>query len=277
MTASFLDRNDLFIENLQQNEIEIFEDGQPRQIEFMARDELPSVYGIVFDRAMLPDVSERERSGLQSRSSATSARDIAYELIDKLLARQAIWVGAYDQDLQVAFEPAADGFGAKNAIGQLRGRRTQTPSFFLSGVASAISKMNQRHERRRILIFFLESIDSETSGRMRLIKNLLAASNVELFSVSYASRLGVPGGLPPALNASCLRELAQVTAGQAFFSMDFYDHPEDIVRRLVNHFRTLYTFGFHSESGLDKPGKLTIKCSRPNTKIKQHPTVPSLE
>lgn len=277
VTASFLNRNDLFIDNLQQNEIEILEDGHPRQIEFMARDELPSVYGIVFDRAMLPEISERMPSGLQSRSNATSARDIAYELIDKLLARQTIWVGAYDQNLEVVFEAAADGYGAKNAIGQIRGRRSQTPSYLFSAIASAITKMNQRHERRRILIVFLESVDAETSGRVKLIKNLLASSNVELFTMSYASRLGAPGGMPSALNTSLLRELSQATAGQSFFSLDFQDHPEDIVRRILSHLQTFYTFGFHSESGLDKPGKLTIKCSRPNSKSKHHPTVPNLE
>jgi hypothetical protein len=277
VTASFLDRNDRFIENLQQNEVEILEDGQARQIEFMAGDELPSVYGIIFDRAMLPEAPERERSGFQSRSNATSARDIAYELIDKLLARQTIWVGAYDQSLQVVFDAAADGFGAKNAIGQIRGRRSQTPSYLFSALASAVTKMNQRHEKRRVLIVFLEEVDSETAGRMKLIKNLLASSNVELFSISYASRLGAPGGIPSALNTSLLRELTQVTAGQAFASLDFRDHPEDVVRRLTSHMRTLYTFGFHSESGLDKPGKLTIKCSRQNSKVKHHPTVPNLE
>jgi len=277
VTASFLNRNDLFIEDLQQNEIEVQEGGHPRQIEFMAREELPSVYGLVFDRAMLPEVTERERSGFESRSSSTSARDIAYELIDKFLGRQTLWVGAYGQDLQVVFDAAADGFSAKNAIGQLRGSSTQTPSFFFAAVASAVHKMNERHEKRRVLIFFLESVDSETAGRMKLLKNLLASCNVELFTIGYATRLGAAGGIPSALTTSLLRELGQVTAGQAFFAMDYRDHPEDIVRRMLNHLRTFYTFGFHAESDLDNPGKLSIKCSRPGSKVKQHPTVPSIE
>jgi hypothetical protein len=112
---------------------------------------------------------------------------------------------------------------------------------------------------------------------MRQLKNLLASSNVEFFAVSFVSRLGVPGGMPSALTTTLLRELTQATAGQAFFSIDYRDHPEDIVRRLLSHLRTFYTFGFNSESGSTNPGRLTIKCSRPGTKIKQHPTVPILE
>jgi hypothetical protein len=277
VTASFLDRNDLFIENLQQNEIEIFENDQPRTIEFMARDELPAVYGIIFEHAMLPDVSEREVSGLQSRSNATSARDIAYELIDKFLAHQTLWVGAYDRELEVVFDAAPDGFGAKNALGQLRGGRAQTPSFLFPALFSAVGKMSQRHEKRRVIILFLESVDSETAGRMKQLKNLLASSNVELFAISFVSRLGVPGSMPSVLSTTLLRELTQATAGQAFFSIDYRDHPEDIVRRLLSHLRTFYTFGFHSESESANPGKLTIKCSRPSTRIKQHPTIPTLE
>jgi len=277
VTASLLNRNDLYIDNLERSEVEILEDGHSRPLEFMARDELPSVYGIVFDRAMLPDVTESERSGLQSRSSATSARDIAYELIDKYLARQTIWVGAYSRELQVVFDAAADGFGAKDAIGRIQGGRSTEPSYFFAALASAVTKMNQRHERRRILIFFLESIDSETAARSKILKNLLASCNVELFTLSYATRLGTAGGLHPALNSSLLRELAQATAGQAFFSTDYRDHPEDIVRRILSQLQTFYTFGFTAESGLDNPGKLSIKCSRPGSKVKQHPTVPAFE
>jgi hypothetical protein len=277
VTASFTDKNDLFIENLQQSEIEIFENNQPRKIEFMARDELPTVYGIVFDRGMLPESSDQDRPSGQAVPKSIAARDLAYQLIDKQLGRQTLWVGVYDRELETVFEPASDGFGAKNALHELRGSRRHENTFLYSALFSATTMMNQRHEKRRILILFLESLDSETAGKMKQLKNLLSSSNVELFAVCFASRLADAGTMPSSLTVSLMKELTQVTAGSAFFTMDYRDHFDDIARRVINHLRTVYTFGFTSDSTTASPGKFVIKCSRPNSKVKSHPAVPVLD
>ncbi len=277
VTASFLDRNDLFIENLQKSEVEILENDQPRQIELMAQEELPTVFGIVFDRSMLPETEESERPGRQSIPDSVAARDISYQLIDKQLGHQTLWVGVFDRELQIAFDASSDGFGAKNAIHQLRGRHTTETPFLYSALFSAVKKMNQRHEKRRVIILFIQALDSETAGKMRQLKNLLASSNVELFAICFASRLGGGGTLASAATTSALKELTQVTSGHAFFTMEYRDHFEDIVRRMLNHLQTLYTFGFTSESASGEPGKLAIKCSRPRSKVRCHPNVPALE
>jgi hypothetical protein len=274
VTAGFLDRNDLFIEDLQMSEVEILENGRPRKIEFMARDEIPTVYGVLFERSMLPESADLDRPSGQAIPNAVAARDIAYQMIDKQLARQTIWIGVYDRDLQVAFEASSDGFGAKNAIHQLRGTRSSTSTFLYSALFSAVNKMNQRHEKRRVLILFTNGIDSDTAGKMKQLKNLLASSNVELFVVCFASRLGGAGSLPPAAIVSSLKDLSQVTSGYAFFTMDYRDHFEDIVRRMLNHLRTFYTFGFTSEPEPADQGKLQIRCLRPNSKVKSHLTIP---
>ncbi|MFH1573912.1 MAG: hypothetical protein ABIG68_07995, partial [Acidobacteriota bacterium] len=78
VTASFVDRNNLFIEDLAQDEIEVYEDGQLRKIEFQAQEELPTVYGLVFDRAMLGVFPEDERAFSPSAPGAMSARNVAY-------------------------------------------------------------------------------------------------------------------------------------------------------------------------------------------------------
>lgn len=36
VTASFLDRNRLYVDNLKRDEVRVFEDGQPREVEFLA-------------------------------------------------------------------------------------------------------------------------------------------------------------------------------------------------------------------------------------------------
>ncbi len=276
VTASFLDKNDLFIENLERSEIQILEEGNTRKIEFMAKDELQVAYGIVFDRGMLPESIDEERYTDRAIPSAASARNIAYELIDKCFGRQVIWVAGYERELQVVAENPADGFAAKSAIQQLRGRRTPLDSFLYSALFSAVQRMNERPEKRRILVLFLQDLDSETAGKMKPLKNLLSASNVELIAVGFTTRLGGrPTALQPTATMTSLQELARVTSGAAYFTMNYRDHYEDIVRRIHNQVRTYYTFGFEADSGASSPGKLLIKCSRPGSKVTCHPLVPA--
>ncbi len=274
VTASLTDRNNLFIEDLAQDEIVIQENGRDRKIEFMAKDEIPTVYGILFERGMLPEFPEEDRSGLLRGRSAASAKDIAYELIDKFLGRQSIWVGVYDHELEVLLEPSPDGFRAKEVIQQIRGTRRPKESFLYGALLSAVTKMNERHENRRALLVFLEILDSETSGKIKPLKNLLSSSNVELFVVSFASKLGSSRSvLPPPMSEAALKELASFTAGEAFFTSAYREHLDGLTRRVYNQIRTLYTFGFQAESTPERPGTLVIRCARPGSKVRHHPTV----
>jgi hypothetical protein len=272
VTASLTDKNGLFIEDLKQEEITIRESGRERKIEFMAKDEIPTIYGIVFDRALLPEFLENNRSG--PAAGATSAKEMGYELIDKYLGRQSIWIGVYDRELEVALEPSTDGFTAKDTIQQIRGAHRPKESFLYGAILSAVTKMNLRHENRRVLLIFWGALDSESAGKISPLKNLLSSSNIEIFLVSFASKLGAASSaLHPQMSQVGLRELAQVTAGEAYFTADHRDHLEELTRRIYNAIRTLYTFGFQAESSAEKPGALMVKCSRPGSKIRHHPTV----
>jgi len=274
VTASLIDKNNLFIEDLTQDEIQILENDQPRPIEFMAKDELPVVYGIVFDRAMLPDFEDIDRSRRAGKTGAVSGRDIAYELIDKHLGKQVIWVGTYDRDLEVALDFSPDGFRAKEAIQQLRGVRRNEESFLYGALFKAVTKMNQRSEKRRILLLLLDAIDSPSAGKAKALRNLLSSTNIELFIISFATKMGGSrSSMPYSMSEAVLKDLAYATSGDAFSSASYGDHLEDLSRRIYNHIRTFYTFGFQSEAAPDKPTKLSIRCLRPGARVKHHATV----
>jgi VWFA-related protein len=270
VTASFTDRNGFFIENLSRDEVRLLEDGSPRDLQLIARDDIPVVYGVVFDRAILPEAFELDRQ--RARPGIASGRDIAYELIDKVLGRQAVWVGVYDRDLRITLEPTTDGFRVKDAIHQLAGTRQPSESFLYGALVAAVQKMSSRSEKRRVLLLFLDAVDSESAGKAKALKNLLAGSNVELFVVSFASRLASgQGKVQFALTQGMLRELANATCGEAFFASDYRDHLDDISRRMLNQIRTLYTFGFLSPSTTQKPSRLEIQCTRSGSKVRHHP------
>jgi len=274
VTASLVDKNNLFIEDLTQAEIQILENDQPRAIEFMAQDELPVAYGILFDRAMLSEFEDIDLARQAGRTGSVSGRDLAYQLVDKYLGKQVTWVGAYDRELEVALDFSPDPFQVKDAIQRLRGTRHSEESFLYGSLFKAVTKMNERSENRRVLLLLLETIDASSAGKAKSMRNLLSSSNIELFIVSFASKTARGRQtMPYTMNEAILKDLALATSGDAFSSASYSDHLEDLGRRVYNHIRTLYTFGFQSEASPDKPAKLSVRCLRPGAKVKHHPTV----
>lgn len=277
VSASLTDKNGLFIEDLGAGEVEVLEDGQPRKIEFMASNEVPTAYGILFDRAMMGESPDVDRRVGGQVPSAMAARNVAYELIDKQLGKQALWVGYYDKELHVALDFSSDAFAARQSIQEIRGVRNPPDSFLYAGLFGSVQRMNERHERRRVLILFLEDVDTATLDKLKPLKNLLAVSNLELFCLRFGSRTLVRLGQPsPQMSESALRELSAVTAGETFVASTYGEHMEDFSRRVYNHIRTFYTLGFQAGSSRQDPGRLQIRCSRPGSKIKTHPLVPVL-
>lgn len=277
VTASFQDRNGLFLENLSKADLQVTEDGKAREIEFLAMDELPVVYGLIFERGLIPDYDRQDRRTIVDQiPGIRSAQEVAYELIDKHLGKQAVWVGAYEQELEVVLDTTTDGFRAKDAIHRLPGVR-RPESFLYSALFSAIQKMSERAERRRVVVVFLDQVDARTVEKIQPLKNLLSASNVELFTVSFASRTAVGrDGLSGVLSQAALKDLAKTTCGEAFFAADYREHLDDISRRLLSQIRTFYTIGYQSEANPDKGAKLAIRCVVPGSKAKHHPAVPVL-
>jgi hypothetical protein len=275
VTASLIDKNNLFIEDLEEEEVQILENGELRKIEFMAQEELPTVYGIIIDRAMLGAFLDDENRRGAGFPRAPQARGLIYEMIDKFLGRHAIWVGYYDKKLEVVLDYTLNGQSAKEAVQQMRGTSGRQESFLYSALLAAVQKMSGHNEKRRVLIVVLDTLDPQSAGKLKPMKNLLSGSNVELFVVSFASRMGSSRyQLSPFMSQAALRELGNTTAGTAFFTINFGRHPEDLTRRMINHMRTFYTFGFESISTGGSPGELKIQCSRDGAKVTVRRLVP---
>ena len=278
VTASFRDRNNLFVERLDREQVQVFENGEQREVEFMAMDEVPTIFGIIFDLNLFSAPFEDERGRAGRISSAALARNVAFELIDKVFRGQSLWAGVYRQRLQVVSDVTTDGFVVKGAVSQVKGSRSADDPFLYSALFAAIQKMSERHEKRRVIVLLLDSLDVRTVEKLNPLKNLLSNSNVELFVVFLGSKYSSGrGGLPPANASRSLKELAQVTCGDLFVAADFGDHPEDLNRRLQNQLRTLYTLGFKSQSPDNRAAKMTIRCTLPGSKVLHHPFTPRLQ
>jgi VWFA-related protein len=276
ITASFIGKNRLFLEDLSREEIRVFENGEPREIAYFAGKEVQVVYGLLFDRAILPEPFQEPRREANQIPPSMAAANVAFQLLDQSLANHVGWAASYDKELQTSIDFTADSGRVKDSIQAMRGQRTSQESYLYSALFNAIQKMNRRNEKRRILILFLNTLDRDTGDRLKPLKNLLSASNMELFVASFASRSDSgTRGLPSAHSEAALRELAGATAGTAYFS--YVESLEGMGRRISNQIRTLYTIGFESGSIDGQPSTLKIECTRPGVKITAHPVIPNLQ
>jgi len=103
-------------------------------------------------------------------------------------------VGSYGKSPEDLLDFTGDSFLMKEAIQSLTGPHRTIESFLYPALFSAVQRLCERHEKRRILLLFLEAVDPETAGKIRPLRNLLASSNVELFVVSFTSRMSTRGG-----------------------------------------------------------------------------------
>ena len=276
VTASFLDRNRLYVENLGRDEIRIFENDQPREVQYMAGREVPMVYGLLFDPYVLPQLFEEPGRDSYGVSIATAAGNVAYQVMDQAFVGQSGWLGTYGDDLQVNVDFVPDSGRIKDALQMLAVERLSREPSLYTALFTAAKKMSRRNEKRRILILFIEVLDSRTGDRLKALKNLLGSSNIELFVASFTrSRLPGDHGMPLAKSEASLRELADATAGAAYFTPR--ETIEGMGRRISYQISSFYTVGFESTSTIDKPGKLRIECTRPNVKVTTHNMVPVLQ
>jgi hypothetical protein len=277
VTASFIDKESLFIENLQPDEVRILENGSLRKIELMARDELPTAYGLLFDSTLLTSDQLGNQRYLSAKiPSAVAAQDMAFELIDKHLRNERIWAASYDQNFHLMAAPTNDGFKVKDAINRIRFERDPFGAYAYAGLSAAVEEMNKCFEKRRVVILFLDAMDQQSLGKIPQLQNLLSLSNVELITICFAARVSTGPGVPSAMNRGALLKLAQSTAGQAYFTSDTGGHFEDITRRVYNQIRTFYTFGFQSDAPSDAKTSLVIRCTRNGSKVRFRPFIPVL-
>jgi hypothetical protein len=277
VTASFTNEDSLFIEDLRPDEVQILENDKPQKIELLLREEIPTIYGLLFDRSLLgEDHSVGSSYRPEIPSAATAARDMAFDLIDRYLRGNRMWIASYDKTFHFAVMSTTDGFAAKDAIHQMSLSSPADEVFAYSGIYSAVMEMNKCSEKRRVIILLLDTLDQESLGKIPQLQNILSMSNVELISISFASRLSTRSGIPAEMNRAALAKLAQATSGEAYFSADSGGHPEDLVRQIYNRIRTLYTLGFESDAPTETKTKLLILCTRSGSRVRHHAFIPVL-
>ena len=241
LNVRVVDRNNRPINNLQQGDFKILEDGVPQQIDFFSKSEVPTNYGIVVDnsgsmRQLLDKVIEAGKILVSTNRPADETMIIRFVSRDKI-------------EIQQPFTPnKAD---LNDALDNMYIEGGQTA--IIDAVYLAVEniqeyeKASKDDHKRRALILVSDGEDRSSFYNEKQLFDLLRESEVQIFVVGFVSELSNEGGFisksPQGKAKAFLDRIATESGGKAYYPASAADLP-NLAREISNELRTQYSIGY---------------------------------
>lgn len=242
ISVRVVDRNNRPINNLQQGEFKIFEDGVPQQIEFFSKSEVPTNYSLLIDnsgslRQQIDQVIEAGKTLVGSNRADDETAIIRFVSSDKIEVLQDFSKNKTD------LNDALDNMyieGGQTAI---------TDAVYL-----AVERLNQNatpqkdlDRTRRAIVLVTDGEDRSSYYSEAQLLELLKESDVQIFVVGFVKELSGERGFisksPQGKAKSYLERLANATGGKSYFPASAAEM-NTIARDIASELRTQYSIGY---------------------------------
>jgi Ca-activated chloride channel family protein len=242
LNVRVIDRNNRPINDVQEKDFKIFEDGVLQKVEFFSRSEVPTTYSIVLDnsgsmRQQLEKVIEAGKILVNTNKPVDKTSIIRFVGKDKISIEQELTsnktelVDALDE-LYIE--------GGQTAIIDAVYLATENLE------ADAKSRGNDDRNRRAIVLV-TDGEDRDSYYKLPQLLALLRESEVQIFVVGFVGELSNEGGMisksPQGKAKSLLETLASDTGGKAYFPANISELPQ-IGRDIASELRTQYSIGY---------------------------------
>lgn len=224
--VSVLDRRAGFVPGLPREAFTVEENGRPQPIAFFENDDSPVTVGLVIDNS----------GSMQPRRDAVIAASMAFASsshpADEMFTinfNERVWPGlppgrAFTSDLSEL----------RDALGR-SGARGQTALF--DGIDAALRHLAQGRKPRKVLVVISDGGDNASKAKFSDVLEAALRTDVVIYTIGLHDpndRDAKPG---------LLRELADVTGGEAFFPMD-NESVTPVLERIARDIRASYTIGY---------------------------------
>jgi Ca-activated chloride channel family protein len=233
--VSVLDRRAGFVPGLPREAFIVKENGRPQPMAFFENDDTPVTVGLVIDSS----------GSMQTRRDAVIAAGMAFASsshpADELFTinfNEKVWPG-----LPPGRAFTSDMSELRDALGR-SGARGQTALF--DGIAAALRHLAQGQKSRKVLVVVSDGGDNASRTTFADVLDRALRTDVVIYTIG----LHDPDNrdAKPAI----LRELADVTGGEAFFPKD-NAAVTPVLERIARDIRSSYTIGYVPPAA-DKPG-----------------------
>lgn len=242
LNVRVIDRNNRPVNNIQQKEFKIFEDGVLQQIDFFSKSEVPTNYGIVVDnsgsmRQQLDKVVEAGKVLVNTNRADDETLIIRFVGRDKIEIEQQFTSNKAD------LIDALDNLfieGGQTAV--------------IDAVYLAVENIDEYEKskksvdrKRRALILVTDGEDRNSYYNEKQLFDLLKESEVQIYVIGLVDDLSKEGGFisksPQAKAKAFLERMATESGGKAYFPKSAAELPS-LAREISSELRTQYSIGY---------------------------------
>ena len=237
-----VDRNNRPINNLQQAEFKIFEDGVPQQIEFFSKSEVPTNYSLLIDnsgslRLQIDQVIEAGKTLVNSNRPDDETAIIRFVSSDKIEVLQDFSKNKTD------LTDALDNMyieGGQTAI-------TDAVYLAVERLNETSTPQKDTDRTRRAIVLVTDGEDRSSYYSEAQLLELLKESDVQIFVVGFVKELSSDRGFisksPQGKAKSFLERLANATGGKSYFPASASEM-NTIAKDIASELRTQYSIGY---------------------------------
>ena len=242
LNVRVVDRNNRSINDLQQKDFKIFEDGNLQQIDFFSKSEVPTNYALVIDnsgslRQQLDKVIEAGKILVNTNRPDDETMLIRFVGRDKISIEQEFTPNKADLN---------------DALDNLFVEGGQTA--IIDAVYLAVENVEQYEaskkiddRKRRALILVTDGEDRNSFYNEKQLFDLLKESEVQIYVVGFVDELskesGFIGKSPQSKAKAFLERLAADSGGKAYFPTSTAELP-GLAKEISNELRTQYSIGY---------------------------------
>jgi len=258
LNVRVIDRNNRPIDNVKQNELRVFEDGQLQPIEFFTKEEVPVNYGLAID------TSGSLRSQLQNVMDAAKAIIDSNRPGDETFLERFISSDKIEtvQDFTASRDLLLDGLNNLYVEG---GQTAVIDGVYLAAEhVAAYKKGDENDRRRRALIVITDGEDRNSFYKEAQLFARLREEDVQIYVIGFVQELDKEGGFVRKSSrdkaVALLNRLATETGGRVFFPESLSELPQ-IANEIVRDLRTQYVLAYNPTNKARDGSYRSIKVS----------------
>ena len=242
LNVRVIDRNNRPIDNVNEKEFHVYEDGIEQPIETFSREEVPISYGLAVDtsgslRTQLQSVIDAGKSIINTNKPGDETFLVRFISSDKIETVQDF---TSNQDLLI---------DALDSLYVEGGQTAVIDAVYLSAERLAeYKKGDDNDRRRRALIVVTDGEDRVSFYKQEQLFARLREQDVQIYVIGFVNELDKEGGFirksPRERSVNLINKLASETGGRAFFPQSISELPQ-IATEIVRDLRTQYVVTYN--------------------------------
>lgn len=248
-----VDRKGQVVGDLTKGDFELIEDGRRQDVQYFAHGDgnaIPELHvGLMLDA-----------SGSMT-SDLRLARSAAIQFLNLLPEAEDITLVDFDTQVRITRYPQSD---FARLVERIRQRKPEGWTALYDALGTYLDGAQQQ-EGRKILVMYTDGGDTRSVLRFHETLTLLKASRVTVYAIGLVAHTG---SARYELQRR-LREIVEVTGGQAFFPMAM-DDVDAAYARVLTEIKTQYHLGYLSTNAAADGAwrKVEIRLTRPDLKLR---------